>query len=134
LAGYSGTPLTQKLGVKPGMVVAVLDEPDGFRNLLTDLPDDVTLRTDLRARSDLVISFFRERRRFEARLATVTRQLQRDGAWWVCWPKKAARVVTDMTGDVVREVVLPVGLVDVKVAAVDETWSGLEVMWRRSMR
>ncbi len=60
--------------------------------------------------------------------------MERDGSWWVCWPKKASKVPTDMTEDVVREVVLPVGLVDVKVAAIDDVWSGLKVMWRKSMR
>ena len=60
--------------------------------------------------------------------------MERDGSWWVCWPKKSSKVPTDMTEDVVREVVLPVGLVDVKVAAIDEVWSGLKVMWRKSMR
>jgi hypothetical protein len=134
VAGYSGTPLAQKLGIKEGSTVAVVDEPKGFRVLLTGLPDDVTFRSQLRGRLDIVVTFFVERRRFEQRLPTVIRAMERDGCWWVCWPKKASRVPTDMTEDIVREVVLPVGLVDVKVAAIDHVWSGLKVMWRKSMR
>jgi hypothetical protein len=134
LAGYSGTPLAQKLGMKAGLVVALLDAPAGFRDQLQGLPDGVTFRTQLRGRCDIVIGFFVERRAFEGRLDAVTRRMERDGSWWVCWPKKASKVPTDMAEDVVREVVLPVGLVDVKVAAIDDTWSGLKVMWRTSMR
>ena len=134
MAGYSGTPLARKLGIKAGLTVAVLDEPEGFRAQLVGLPDDVTFRTQLRGRVDIVVGFFVERRKFEQRVEPVTRTMERDGSWWVCWPKKASKVATDMTEDVVREVVLPVGLVDVKVAAIDEVWSGLKVMWRKSMR
>ncbi len=134
MAGYSGTPLTQKLGIKEGFTVALLDEPTDFRAQLIGLPGGLTFRTQLRGRLDIVIAFFVERRRFEQRLAPVTRAMERDGSWWVCWPKKASKVPTDMTEDVVREVVLPVGLVDVKVAAIDDVWSGLKVMWRKSMR
>ena len=108
MAGYSGTPLAQKLGIKEGLTVAVLGEPKAFRAQLVGLPDDVTFRTQLRGRIDIVVGFFVERRQFELRLPAVTRTMERDGSWWVCWPKKASKVPTDMTEDVVREVVLPV--------------------------
>ncbi len=134
MAGYSGTSLTRKLGLEDGLTVALIDAPIGFRGRLDDLPDDVVFRTQLRGRIDVVITFFVERRRFEQRLPVVTRTMEPDGWWWVCWPKKASKVPTDMTEDVVREVVLPIGMVDVKVAAIDDVWSGLKVMWRRSMR
>jgi hypothetical protein len=134
VAGYSGTPLAQKLGIKEGSTVAIVDEPKGFRAMLEGLPDAVTFRSHLRGHLDLVVTFFVERRKFEQRLPAVARAMERDGSWWVCWPKKASKVPTDMTEDVVRDVVLPVGLVDVKVAAIDDVWSGLKVMWRKSMR
>lgn len=134
MAGCSGTPLAQKLGLKDGVTAALIDAPSGFLGRLDGLPDDVVFRTQLRGRLDVVITFVIERRRFEQRLPVVTRTMEPDGSWWVCWPKKASKVPTDMTEDVVREVVLPVGLVDVKVAAIDDVWSGLKVMWRRSMR
>lgn len=134
MAGYSGTPLVKKLGLKEGSVVALVDPPPGFDSLLVGLPDDITFRSQLRGRIDIVVSFFDQRSAFERRLPAVTKAMDRDGSWWVCWPKKASKVPTDMTEDVVREVVLPVGLVDVKVAAIDEVWSGLKVMWRRDRR
>jgi len=134
VAGYSGTPLVKKLGLKEGSVVALVDPPPGFDSLLVGLPDDITFRSQLRGRIDIVVSFFDQRSAFERRLPAVTKAMDRDGSWWVCWPKKASKVPTDMTEDVVREVVLPVGLVDVKVAAIDEVWSGLKVMWRRDRR
>ncbi len=133
-AGYSGTPLVRKLGIAPGSVVAVLGEPDGFRDLLEELPDDVTMRARAQGRLDLAITFQTERRVLERRLSTILRGLRRDGAIWVAWPKKAAKVPTDITEDMVREVVLPIGLVDVKVCAIDETWSGLKVVWRKELR
>jgi hypothetical protein len=114
--------------------VALIDAPDGFLQSLDGLPDDVVFRTHLRGQADVVVGFFVDRRTFERRLPAVTRTMRRDGSWWVCWPKKASKVPTDMSEDVVRAVVLPVGMVDVKVAAIDDVWSGLKVMWRRSMR
>jgi hypothetical protein len=94
----------------------------------------VVFRTQVRGRLDIVIAFVIERARLEKRLPGILRAMERDGSLWVCWPKKASKRPTDMTEDVVREVVLPLGLVDVKVAAVDETWSGLKVMWRKERR
>jgi hypothetical protein len=133
-AGYSGTPLTKKLGIRSGATVALLGAPDGFDDLLTDVPPDVTFRRRAQGQLDLVISFQTERAVLEHRLPAVLRAMQRDGALWVAWPKRASKVDTDITEDTVREVVLPLGLVDVKVCAIDETWSGLKVMWRRENR
>jgi hypothetical protein len=134
MVGYSGTPLVNKLGLKDGLTVALLDAPEGFVGLLEGLPDGVVLRTQLRGRFDVVLAFVMTRARFDTRLPAILQAMKRDGSLWVCWPKKASRVPTDMTEDVVREVVLPIGLVDVKVAAIDETWSGLKVMWRKERR
>ena len=134
MAGYSGTPLVGKLGIKAGMVVALLGAPDGFDALLDGLPDAVTFRRRAQGHLDLAISFQTRRSVLERRLPAVLRALDRNGALWVAWPKKASRVPTDITEDTVREVVLPIGLVDVKVCAIDETWSGLKVVWRRERR
>jgi len=133
-AGYSGTPLVQKLGIKPAMVVALLGAPEGFDDLLVGLPDDVTIRRRAQGHLDLALSFQTERSVLEKRLPTVSKALDRAGALWVAWPKKASKVPTDITEDTVREVVLPLGLVDVKVCAIDPTWSGLKIMWRRENR
>jgi hypothetical protein len=134
MAGYSGTPLVRKIGLADGMVVAVLQEPDGFRELLAPIPDGVEFRTTVRGRADIVIGFFTRRAAFERRLGAMGRTIFPDGAVWIAWPKRASGMETDMTEDVVREVALPTGLVDNKVCAIDETWSGLRVVWRRERR
>lgn len=133
-AGYSGTPLPKKLGIKDGHVVALLNEPDEFRELLVELPDVAEVRTDLRRKPDVAIAFFTNRAAFERRLPAMQRAVFPDGSLWISWPKKSSGVATDITEDTVREVALPNGLVDVKVCAVDETWSGLKLMWRKELR
>ncbi len=134
MAGYSGTPLVRKLGIAGDSVVALLGAPDGFVELLDGLPDGVVFRSRAQGHLDLAISFQTERDVLERRLPTILRGLRRDGAIWVAWPKKASKVPTDITEDVVRDVVLPIGLVDVKVCAIDDTWSGLKIVWRKALR
>jgi hypothetical protein len=134
VAGYSGTPLVKKLGVKPGMKVVVLGAPDDFAATLGPLPEGVAVATRLGGSKDMVILFTTERAVLEQRLDALRRAIAPDGMVWVAWPKKAAKVPTDMTEDVVREVVLPTGLVDVKVCAIDEVWSGLKIVIRKALR
>ena len=133
-AGYSGTPLARKLGIAEGMTVACVDPPDDLAALLDPIPPDVRFRSGLRGRSDVVLLFVRRRAALGRRLPAAGRAIYPDGAVWVCWPKRASGVPTDMTEDVVRELALPRGLVDNKVCAVDATWSGLRVVWRREQR
>ncbi len=133
MAGYSGTPLVKKLGVAPGDVVALLDEPPEFRDSL-GAADGVRFKTSLRGVVDIVVVFVTEAGDLARRRDTLARAIFPDGAIWVAWPKRASKVPTDMTEDVVREVFLPHGLVDNKVCAIDETWSGLRVVWRRDRR
>jgi hypothetical protein len=132
-AGYSGTPLQQKLGFKPGMTAVYLDAPDHLEELLGEL-EGVAVKRALRGHADLVMCFVTERRAREQRAARLREAVAPDGMVWVCWPKKASKVPTDMTEDVVRDVLLPTGLVDNKVAAVDETWSGLKLVVRVELR
>jgi hypothetical protein len=132
-AGYSGTPLPGKLGFKPGMTAAFLDAPDHLDELLGEL-EGVTVKGSLRGHADIVLCFVRQRRELARRAARLREAVAPDGMVWVCWPKKASKVATDMTEDVVRDVLLPTGLVDVKVAAVDETWSGLKLVVRKELR
>jgi hypothetical protein len=132
VAGYSGTPLAKKLGIKEGHRVAVLGAPDGFA--IPDLPDGVAPRTSLRGVADVIVSFHTARADLAARVPKLMAGLDVDGGIWVAWPKKASGVPTDITEDVVREVVLPTGLVDVKVCAIDGTWSGLRVCLRKELR
>ena len=132
-AGYSGTPLQRKLGFKPGDTAAFLDAPDHLDDLFGTL-DGVTVTRSLHGRADVVLCFVTARKEIERRAARLREAIAPDGMVWVCWPKRASKVPTDMTEDVVRDVLLPTGLVDVKVAAVDETWSGLKLMVRRELR
>jgi hypothetical protein len=132
-AGYSGTPLPRKLGFKPGMTAVFLDAPDHLGELLGEL-GGVAVKRSLRGHADVVLCFVTQRRDLERRAARLREAVAPDGMVWVCWPKKAAKVETDMTEDVVREVLLPTGLVDTKVAAVDETWSGLKLVVRKELR
>ena len=132
-AGYSGTPLAKKIGLKAGDSAAFLDAPDHLEDLLGDL-DGVAVKRSLRGRADVVLCFVTARKELERRAARLREAIAPDGMVWVCWPKRASKVPTDMTEDVVRDVLLPTGLVDVKVAAVDETWSGLKLVVRRELR
>jgi hypothetical protein len=130
-AGYSGTPLPKKLGIKAGQRVAFLDAPPAFAQALGALPEGVAKpRTTLRAPLDLVVAFFTERRRLQQRLPRLIAALDPAGALWIAWPKRASRVETDLTEDVVRELGLAAGVVDVKVCAIDATWSGLKLVIR----
>jgi hypothetical protein len=131
MAGYSGTPLVDKLGIKPGARVVILGAPPDF---CLELPDGATSGTRLSGHADVVLFFTTQRARLERRLDGLGRAIAPAGAVWVAWPKRAAGVVTDMTENVVRDIALPRGLVDTKVCAVDEVWSGLKLVWRVSNR
>lgn len=133
-AGYSGTPLARKLGIKAGATVALINEPASFRDLLTPVPDDVTFRTDLRARPGLVVAFFTEQSKLRARLPALVKAIHPDGGLWLAWPKKASGVATDLSGNEIRALGLGAGVVDIKVAAIDETWSGHRFAHRRENR
>ncbi|HEY2428765.1 MAG TPA: DUF3052 domain-containing protein [Acidimicrobiales bacterium] len=126
--GYSGRALPDKLGVKPGMTVVLAGAPAGFA--LTGVPT----RRRLGGSADLVLAFFTERRALERRWPALTAAAGPAGAVWVAWPKRASGVPTDLTDNVIREVVLPTGWVDTKVCAVDETWSGLKCVLRVALR
>lgn len=132
-AGYSGTPLPRKLGIVEEATVALVDPPDGADALLGPLPRGAHPVADL-AEADVVLCFVTERAALERRLEALARAIFPDRALWIAWPKRASRVPTDVTEDLVREAALPLGLVDVKVAAIDETWSGLKLVWRRERR
>jgi hypothetical protein len=130
-AGYSGTPLPKKLGIVHGSTVALVGAPAG---LLDDLPTGVSVKRQARGKADVVVAFFTEQRDFEHRIDVLGRMIFPAGGLWVAWPKKASGLATTMNENVVRAVALPLGLVDNKVCAIDETWSGLRVVWRRERR
>lgn len=132
--GYSGKALGQKLGIKSWTRVKTRNAPANYQQLLGPLPNDVQLSSRLRRPVDLVHIFSIARAQLVAELRRAVDEIEQDGAVWVSWPKKASGVRTDITEDVIREVCLPMGLVDVKVCAVDATWSGLKLMVRRNRR
>jgi hypothetical protein len=135
MAGYSGTPLPKKLGIKPGSRVAVLSAPDRFLDsTLAPLPDEVEVRSRARGPLDVILFFTKHRAELERRFDALVRALDRAGALWVAWPKGTSGVPTDLTENVVRDIALPKGLVDTKVAAIDETWSGLKLVIRLENR
>ena len=132
-AGYSGKPLWQKLGLKPGLRVALTDAPDDYWTLCGFDPVALELAS-ARGSIDFAHGFARSRAQLQKLLAALSRRLEPAGALWISWPKKSAGVGTELSEDVLREAALPLGLVDVKVCAVDATWSGLKFVWRKSER
>jgi hypothetical protein len=133
--GYSGTPLPRKLGIKPGHRVALLGAPHGFEpGTLGELPGDVRIARRAGGRADVIVSFHTRRADLARRLATLRAMMEPAAGLWIAWPKRASGVETDITEDVVREIALPTGLVDNKVCAIDETWSGLRLVIRKSER
>jgi hypothetical protein len=131
VAGYSGTPLPKKLGIKPGSRIAIVSAPDGFlESTLQPLPDEVEMRSRARGPLDVLVFFTKRRADLERRFDTLVKALDRAGALWVVWPKGSSGVSTDLTENAVRDVALPKGLVDTKVAAIDDVWSGLKLVIR----
>jgi hypothetical protein len=129
-AGYSPRPLAEKLGIQPHTRIAVLGAPRGYRTTLGTLPPGVAIATTLRGTLPLIHFFTKQRASLESRFPILKRALTTDGALWISWPKKASGIATDLTENGVRAVALTHGLVDVKVCAVDEVWSGLKLVRR----
>ena len=130
-AGYSATPLLKKLGIKPGYRVALLNAPEGYLDWLGELPADVTLdQAFLPESCDFAQAFFVWRADCAAALPMLKRAIKKDGMLWISWYKRAAKMPTDIKEDLVRELALQAGLVDVKVAAIDAQWSGLKLVYR----
>ncbi|MCU7825299.1 DUF3052 domain-containing protein [Kitasatospora sp. DSM 101779] len=133
-AGYSGTPLARKLGIRPGHTLLLADAPEGFA--IPGLPDGLLIqhRPDREAPFDTALWFPADRADLTTRLAGLRAAMRPAAGLWIAWPKKASRIPTDLTEDVLREVALPTGLVDTKVCAVDATYSGLRFVVRRELR
>lgn len=134
MAGYSGTPLARKLGIKPGSRVFVEGAPMPYDQLLDPIPVDVTIQAEVDSSTDVVHLFTTSKTKLAAELKRLLRRLRPDAALWVSWPKKASKVPTDITEDIIRELALPLGLVDIKVCAVDNVWSGLKLVIRKENR
>ncbi len=129
-AGYSGTPLPRKLGIRPGHRLGLIGAPDDFDLALGELPEDVAVRRRVQGSFDVMVAFFVERRGLERRLEALTGALAPAGGLWIAWPKRASGVPSDLDENVVRELGLTAGLVDNKVCAIDAVWSGLRFVYR----
>lgn len=134
MAGYSGTPLAKKLGIKERANVVAVGAPRGYRELLEPLPASVRFSPKVDRTTDLVHLFSTKRSELSKALAACRSRLGPRATVWVSWPKQAAKVPTEITEDVVRETALPLGFVDVKVCAIDDTWSGLKLVVRKELR
>lgn len=133
-SGYSGTPLAGKLGFKPGLTLLALGAPSNYASLVGSALKDMKQAKSLGGSVDIVHMFTASRSRLSAALLDCRRKLKPDAVVWVSWPKKSSGVQTDVTEDTIRDVALPLGFVDIKVCAVDETWSGLKLMVRKELR
>jgi len=134
MAGYSGTPLAKKLGINAGLKVFADGAPSDYVSLLAPLPDGVKFVNKLTNSVDVVHLFSKSASELDAKLRRWRDAIRSDAAIWISWPKKASKVPTDITEDVIREIALPMGYVDVKVCAVDDTWSGLKLVIRKELR
>jgi hypothetical protein len=126
MAGYSGTPLVEKLGIKPGAKIKIMNEPEGYWDWIQPLPADVM--TSAKTNFDFVHLFVTSRKKFESEVLKLRAKLHPDGMIWISWPKKASKVETDLDEGVIRDFALQNKLVDIKVCAVNEIWSGLKLV------
>jgi ABC-type lipoprotein release transport system permease subunit len=128
MAAYSSTPLAKKLGIKNGFRIRLINEPDYYFNLFTDLPTDIKILTEKKSKKNFIHLFVKSLNDFEKHIHELKNEIEPDGIIWVSWYKKSAKIPTDVTEDKIRATALSIGLVDIKVCAVDEVWSGLKLV------
>ena len=134
MAGYSQTPLARKLGIKDGFRIKLVNEPEYYLDLFTDLPRNIMFSADKKIKKNFIHFFAKHATEIENNIRSLKNEIEQDGIIWVSWYKKASKIPTDITEDIVRRTALANGLVDVKVCAVDEVWSGLKLMIRKERR
>jgi hypothetical protein len=134
MAGYSGTPLAKKLGIKGGSRIFLLNAPANYLQLVSPLPKGVQVARQITSHTDVIHVFSTKKEELSQALHTCLEKMRPNGMIWASWPKKSSKVPTDITEDTIREVALPLGLVDIKVCAVDDVWSGLKLVIRKEKR
>jgi hypothetical protein len=134
MAGYSGTPLAKKLGIKPGTILRPVQAPENYLSLIDPLPENATVSQSASHEIDIVHLFVKQRSELAGLLQRYETKIKQNGAIWVSWPKKSSGIPSEITEDTVRDVALPMGLVDIKVCAVDDVWSGLKLVIRKENR
>ena len=127
-SGYSGTALAKKLGIKEGFTIRLVNQPEYYFKLFTDMPANVTMLTDKKIKKNLIHYFTKQANDLHKDIMSLKNEIEPNGCIWISWPKKASKVITDINEDTVRRLALTNGLVDIKVCAVDETWSGLKLV------
>jgi ABC-type lipoprotein release transport system permease subunit len=128
MAGYSSTPLAKKLGIKPGFNIRLINQPDYYFDLFADLPNDIKILTDKKSKKNFIHLFVKNLTELEKNIQAIKNEIEQDGIIWVSWYKKSAKILTDVTEDKIRDTALSIGLVDIKVCAVDDVWSGLKLV------
>jgi hypothetical protein len=128
MAGYLSTPLAKKLGIKPRFKIRLINAPDHYFDLFTDMPSNVQLLNDQKSKKNLIHLFVKDVKTFETHIHDLKNEIEQDGIIWVSWYKKSSKIPTDLTEDIIRSTALSLGLVDVKVCAVDDVWSGLKLV------
>jgi hypothetical protein len=126
--GYSGTPLAKKLGIKEGFAIRLVNQPEYYFTLFTDLPQTISILADKKKKKNFIHYFVKEAKQLTKDIRDLKNEIETNGMIWISWPKKSSKVITDVTEDVIRKLALANGLVDIKVCAVDETWSGLKLV------
>jgi hypothetical protein len=129
-SGYSGTPLAKKLGIKSGFTIKLIDQPEYYLSLFSDFPKDISIKNKAKKDLDLIHCFVKSKKELEKILPGLKKEIVPNGMIWISWPKKTSKVETDITENMIRDLALKAELVDVKVCAVDETWSGLKLVIR----
>ena len=125
-SGYSGTTLAKKLGIKNGFKIKIVNYPDSYFELFTDFPSETYQISDIKTKKDFIHYFAKTIAELEKDIKQLSEEIEQNGIIWISWPKKSSKVETDLSGNIVREIGLKTGLVDIKVCAVDEIWSGLK--------
>jgi hypothetical protein len=128
MTGYSKTPLLKKLGIKPGFIISLINAPIDYLDLFSDVPPDLAFIDDPGVKKDLIHFFTKSKNEYVSRLLKLKQQLKPDGMIWASWPKRSSKIETDISEDVIRNYAIEIGLVDIKICAVDDTWSGLKLV------
>lgn len=126
--GYSGTPLAKKLGIKEGFSIRIVNQPDHYFYLFEDFPENIDIRKEKKTKKDFIHYFTKQSKELDRDIISLKNEIVSNGMIWISWPKKSSKIITDVTEDVIRHLALTNGLVDIKVCAVDDVWSGLKLV------
>ena len=133
-SGYSNKPLSAKLGIKEGFKIYLKNAPANYFDLLYPVPENIDVKERISNELDFIHYFVKEKKELQKEIIKLKKKIKKDGMIWISWPKKSSKIPTDITEATIRKIILPIGLVDIKVCAVDEIWSGLKLVIRKKLR